>query len=70
MIVGSIILRTHTGFHTVYLETAVSVRDRLAYLNLANSIETRWKWWQVCVCFYGKLMFIIQWNYIVTNIIL
>lgn len=29
------------------------------------------RWWQACICFfYGKLMFIIQWNYIVTNITL
>ena len=32
---------TQTRFHTLSSITVASVRDRLAYLNKANSIETR-----------------------------
>lgn len=32
---------THTRFHTLLSVTVASVRDRLAYLNKANSFETR-----------------------------
>lgn len=32
---------THPRFHTLLSITVASVRDRLAYLNKANSIETR-----------------------------
>ena len=32
---------TQTRFHTLSSITVASVRDRLAYLNKANSVETR-----------------------------
>ena len=61
---------THPRFHTLLSITVASVRDRLVYLNKANSIETRWNDDKFVFVFYAKLIFIIQWNYIVLNIIL